>query len=181
MKWLLCGLLLLLGSQSFAAVTNELCPSDLASLYFESDYGAFILRAKDILPTPAWDADSEPPLSAVSAIRAVKPLLPTIINDEWLFRGIGLHDFENKGWFYLVHFDSSSVMTHIERVYVVTKTYTAAVLMDGRVIVPSEKADWNNECVEQSVPDYDPQGVPRNGFISLHSLSLGPLWVESEP
>ena len=159
MKWILCGLLLLLGSQSFAAVTNELCPSDLSSLFFESDYGAFILRAKDILPTPAWDADSEPPLSAVSAIRAVKLHLPTIIDDEWLFRGIGLHDFESKGWFYLVHFDSSSIITNSGRDYVVTKTYTAAVLMDGRVIVPSEKTDWEKECVEQGVAGYPPQGV----------------------
>ena len=149
-------MLLLLCTTAHAAVTNELHPSDLFGRSFPSDYGTFTLTVRDIESAPRWDGHSDPPISISRAISSVTMCLP-LIEDSWMLSSVVLDSFDGKGWYYLVIFENHSTFTDGERHYVVIKNYTAAVLMDGRVLAPPENMD--EKKVEQGGPGYPPQGV----------------------
>ena len=135
MKHLLYGLLLLLGTSTLAAVTNELTPSDVSAQSYPSDYGVFTLTVMDIVSSPKWDGHSTPPVTIEAAIEAVTKHLPQI-DDKWTLNYISLVNFDGKGWHYLVVFENPTFFTKDQLHYVVTKYYIAAVLMDGRVLAP---------------------------------------------
>jgi hypothetical protein len=147
MKTLMVGILLLLCTTTHAAVTNELHPADLFSRGFPSDYGDFTLTVRDIESAPRWDGHGDPPTSISQAISSVRIHLPLIDEDSWILNNIGLENFDGKGWYYLVVFENHSTFTKGQLHYVVIKKYIAAVLMDSRVLIPSEKE--NDDLVEQ--------------------------------
>lgn len=139
---------MLLCTTAHAAVTNELYPSDLFGQVIPSDYGTFTLTVRDIGSAPRWDGHGDPPISISQAISSVTIHLPLIDEDSWILSRVGLENFDGKGWYYLVIFENHSTFTEGERHYVVIKNYTAAVLMDGRVLAPLENMD--EKKVEQS-------------------------------
>ena len=150
-------MLMLLCTTVHAAVTNELYPSDLFGQKFRSDYGTFTLTVRDIESAPQWDGQSDPPISISRAISSVTIHLPLIDGDNWMLSRVGLENFDGKGWYYLVTFETHSTFAEGQHHYVVTKYYTAAVLMDGRVLAPPENTEEMK--VEQPGPGYPPQGV----------------------
>ena len=141
MKYLLYGLLLFLGTWSYAAITNDLTPSDVSAQIYESDYGALTLTVTDIVSGPQWDTNSEPPISVATAIAAVTKQLPPPKGERRVLSSVVLNNFDGKGWYYLVGFEDYMTFSKDELHYVVTNQYIAVVLMDGRVLVPSEKAE----------------------------------------
>ena len=139
MKTLSLGLLLLLCATTHAAVTNELLICDVASRMYPTDYGTLTLSAIDFTSTLGWDGESDPPLSVAQAIDSVKLSLPPITEDRWMLDSIIVENFDGKGWCYLVTFKHNSSFTKDQRHYIITKHYCAAVLMDGRVLLPSKE------------------------------------------
>ncbi len=141
MKSLLCGLLLLLAIPSYAAITNDLTPSDIAAQTYESDYGTLTLTVTDIVSGPRWDTKSEPPVSIATAIAAVTKQLPPPKGETRILSSISLNNFDGKGWYYLVVFEDYRTFSRDALHYIATYQYVAVVLMDGRVLVPSEKTE----------------------------------------
>ena len=141
MKWLICGVLLLLAAPSHAATTNILVPSDLSALIFESDYGNLTLTVTDIVSAPSWDKFGEPPISIATAISAVKQQLTAPMGITRALSSISLENFDGKGWYYLVAFEDYHTFSKDDLQYIVTNKYIAVVLMDGRVLAPSEKTE----------------------------------------
>ena len=135
MKTIIGVILMLLGTTTLAAVTNELTPSDVSAQSYPSDYGVFTLTVMDIVSAPKWDGHSTPPVTVEAAIDAVTKQLPPI-DDKWTLNYISLVNFDGKGWHYLVVFENRTFLTKDQLHYVVTKYYIAAVLMDGSVLAP---------------------------------------------
>ena len=141
MKCLLCGVLLLLAIPSYAAITNDLTPSDISAQIFESDYGTVTLSVTDIVSGPRWNAGSEPPISIATAIAAVTKVLPPSKGETRTLSGITLNNYDGKGWYYLVVFEDYHTFSRDELHFIVTNRYIAVVLMDGRVLAPSDKTE----------------------------------------
>ena len=157
MKGLLCSVLLLLAIPSYAATTNLLIPSDLSALIFESDYGTLTLTVTDIISGPRWDKNGAPPISIATAIAAVTKQLPPPMGNSRVLSNISLDNYDDKGWYYLVVFEDYQTFSKDDLQYIVTNKYIAVVLMDGRVIAPTDKTE--SKRVEQGGPGYPPQGV----------------------
>ena len=157
MKTVIFGMLLLLGTTTLAAVTNELYPSDVASRMYPTDYGTLTLTPEIFVSPVKWDGSGDPPISVSGAINAVKKHLPPLSEEKWKLDSISLMNFDGKGWHYLVVFQNHHSFTENQLHYLVTKDYIAAVLMDGSVIPPSNNK--NDNQVEQAGPGYPPQGV----------------------
>ena len=148
MKYLLCGLLLL-GTSAIAAVTNDLTPSDVSARIFDSDYGALPLAGTDIVSAPQWDTSGEPPISAAAAMAAVTKQIPPPKGERRALSSINLENFDGKGWYYLVVYEDYRTLSREGLRFVVTNRYTAVVLMDGRVLAPSEKTNVGMENIRK--------------------------------
>lgn len=129
-----------------AATTNELVYSDIATRQYEFDYGALILSVSDIVSTPKWDEQSEPPISVGNAITSVRQILPRLNDAKWIMESITLNNFDGKGWHYLVVHRNDTPYDQDDRHYLVSRRHIAVVLMNGRVIYPQNE---EHRSVEQ--------------------------------
>ena len=140
MKVTLFALILLMGATASASVTNVLVCSDIANRTYESDYGNLTVSVTDIASTPKWDEKGNPPISISTAIELATKQLPQLKAGTWSLQHISLNDYDGKGWHYLVAFTTREIFSKNDDDFVIIKEFMCAVLLDGRVIVPTKKA-----------------------------------------
>ena len=141
MKVTLFALLLFVGATVSASVTNALVCSDIASRTYESDYGNLTVSVTDIVTTPKWDERSNPPVSISKAIELATKQLPQLKTGTWSLQQIALNDYDGKGWHYLVAYTTREIFSKDDDDFVIIKEFMCAVLLDGRVIVPTKSTE----------------------------------------
>ena len=116
----------LLASRTFAFET--ICKS------YPSDYGDVTVWASNVLKTTEWKQDQPLPLSPQDALARVEKQLPREGDDWWHAESVALTSFDYDRWFYVVTF------THVLSIVPGrNRSYSAAVLMDGSVLLPRPK------------------------------------------
>jgi len=161
MRCIVVLLALCLSCSLYAANTETLIFSDIASTSYESDYGVVTVNAGQLPSISKWDEKIGLPLSVSNALIAARSQLPKEGKGEWHLSSIALTSFgEHSGygeWYYVVCFYHITMFTKDKEPYKTTTRYTSVVHFDGSVLTPIRK---NEETTAKRSVEHHPAPYP---------------------